>query len=243
MVHLFRVLLVVVTLTTSSTSAIGYDDQQQQHLRKPTGATPIVAAVPPTTTGISSFISSFLEWPVDQLVQGNNRNSDNDEEQHHPLGSYYPRRQIPDDEIDPSNVIFSLTLSSKNSNLIRHRRNLNRKLNTLGMSPEDSEPMPRPFKKSLSQPREYKLEHQESERLEQPTYTIDKSLAVDSTYTNGVHNNGGETQTKEEHNLHNNVETHGDEEHGDEGHGDAHDLVVHVTYEDICEYKILWHMI
>ena len=240
MVHLFRVLLllviVVVTLPTSSTSAIGYDDQQQQHLRKPTGATPIVAAVPPTTTGISFFVSSFLKWPVDQLVQGNNQNSDNDEEQHHPLGSYYPRRRIPDDEIDPSNVIFSLTLSSKNSNLIRHRRkSLNRKLKTLGMSPEDSEPIPRPFKKPLPQPREYTLEHQESARLEQPTYTMDTSLAVDSTYTNGVHeNNGGETQTKEEHNLHN-VETHGDEEHGDEGHGDAHDLVVHVTYEDICE--------
>ena len=159
--NIVKVLTIAVGLI-ASTAAVNNDnnDQQQQHLRKPVGASRIQSS-PSSILKMPDALRSFLSWPANTFNV--------DDEHHHPLGSNYPLQQF--DNTNDNNVLFSLKLSTKNSNMIRN--------------------------------------HQRRRHLS----SVSNTSAADTT-------------------------THED------NHDDAHDMVVHVTYEDICKCILFFvHMI
>ena len=161
--NIVKVLTIAVGLIEASTAAVIENDnsqQKQQHLRKHFSAS-ITQSSPSSILKMPDVLRSFLSWPANTFHV--------DDEHHHPLGSNYPLQQFDKDNDD--NVLFSLKLSTKNSNMIRN--------------------------------------HQRRRHLS----SVSNTSAADAT-------------------------THED------NHDDAHDMVVHVTYEDICKCILFFvHMI
>ena len=131
-------------------------------------------------------LRSFLSWPANTFNV--------DDEHHHPLGSKYPLQQF--DNTNDNNVLFSLKLSTKNSNMIRNHQRHRRHLSSV--SDED-------------------------------ILNLDISPAMESV----------EQQQQQQMNTAAATTTH-----DEDNHDDAHDMVVHVTYEDICKCILFFvHMI
>ena len=161
--NIVKVLTIAVGLIEASTAAVIENDNnlQQKHLRKkPVGASITQSSSSSSILRMPDVLRSFLSWPANTFHV--------DDEHHHPLGSNYPLQQFDKDNDD--NVLFSLKLSTKNSNMIRNHQ-----------------------RRRLS--------------------SVSNTSAADTT-------------------------THED------NHDDAHDMVVHVTYEDICKCILFFvHMI
>lgn len=220
-------ILTVGALALVASATAGHNDevnQQHHNLRKPVGAS---ATIKNNFLG-DGVLKSFLLWPYEQML-ATNVNVD-DDEKYHPLGSYYPRRSTLD-IVDPNNVLFSLTINSKKSNVIRHRRKLRHESGhegppkyTMDISPS-LEDVPGPIfvdkRETNTSTHEITLQHAEN----------DDHNGSESGHSipDGTHWEEEEVTDKAH-----SVDAHSQEEEH-EAHSDAHDMVVHVTYADICE--------
>ena len=247
--NIVKVLTIAVGLIASSTAVIENDSQQKQkHLRKkPVGAL-IQSASSSSSSSIPAALRSFLSWPANTF--------NIDDERHHPLGSNYILQQQLDDTNakNKDNVLFSLKLSTRNSNMIRNRRRLHRHFSSVN---EDEKRLKEerkvametynldisPAIESLEQNAaaattnaRFETEHYFPESMEdQQQQEEDNTTDVDEIEL--YFPSSTTTTTKNEENSH--EDNHDNEAHdAHDSHDDAHDMVVHVTYEDICEYLL-----
>ena len=182
--NIVKVLTIAGLIVATTAAVIENDNQPQLHLRKkPVGAS-ITQSSPSSILKMPDALRSFLSWPANTFNV--------DDEHHHPLGSNYPLQQF--DNTNDDNVLFSLKLSTKNSNIIRNHQRRRRHLSSV--SDEDS-------------------------------LNLDISPAMESLEQQQQMNTSAATATTHEDN-----------------HDGAHDMVVHVTYEDICKCILFFvHMI
>ena len=124
--NIVKVLTIAGLIVATTAAVIENDNQPQLHLRKkPVGAS-ITQSSPSSILKMPDALRSFLSWPANTFNV--------DDEHHHPLGSNYPLQQF--DNTNKNNVLFSLKLSTKNSNIIRNHQRRRRHLSSV--SDEDS---------------------------------------------------------------------------------------------------------
>jgi len=126
--NIVKVLTISVGLIASTAAVIENDNNLQlKHLRKkPVGASITQSSSSSSILRMPDALRSFLSWPANTFNV--------DDEHHHPLGSNYPLQQF--DNTNDNNVLFSLKLSTKNSNMIRNHQRRRRHLSSV--SDEDS---------------------------------------------------------------------------------------------------------
>lgn len=250
-------LLTALALVASATATHNDEVIPQHHLRKPAGAS---ATTKHNFLG-NGVLKSFLLWPYEQILATNVNVED--DERYHPLGSYYPRSTL--DTVDPNNVLFSLTINSKKSNVMRRRRrrrlqsSAERELRheeghegppkyTLDISPAFERNEPLPGASLVNGEEEYiGVDGTNTSTHEEMTLQHVENGAHDGSESEHIMPDGthweedelevhggclGGACTSSTSNAHS-VDAHSEEEH--DAHSDAHDMVVHVTYEDICE--------
>jgi len=251
--NIVKVLSIAVVLISASTAAAVIENDS--HLRKK----PVSASIQSTSSSMPAALRSFLSWPANTF--------NIDDEHHHPLGSNYPlqqRTKFDNTNANKDNVLFSLKISTKNSNIIRNRNRRRRHLSSLN---EDVEKLKEERKVAIDQhyldisPAIESLEKQQNaaaattdEHFETEHY-FPESMAEESLKQQQEEENTTDvdeielyfpaerpddktttTKNEEEKNHENNHDNGTHDSH--DSHDDAHDMVVHVTYEDICEYCI-----
>jgi len=199
-------LLLAIPLTISSNHFV-----DAKNLRPPQGADHHAPAS--ATSSSTSIVKNFLTWPVRALSR------DDDEEIR---ASAYPlwSTRAGNGSNDKNNVLFSFTLYG--SALERHQRmRANRGL-------ESTQVIDTAIDFSAAADSDSTLvtfAAADSEKTNEETGEEVSDAHADD------HGDGHVVSASNEA-----TDAHGETSHEDDAHLDAHSMVVHVTYEDICEY-------